>query len=144
VAYAIADRKDLEGRRSLFAGGGRFTDESVGITYRGPNEWDYPARDYKQPLQTCTGSTMTSGPLARPSLSGWLSLGIRTCLLATPFGTRPPRGQRMDAPCADIFELEKGKIKKFDCFPQGPVTLTQFGVISNLEAALAHNRGAGR
>jgi hypothetical protein len=44
----------------------------------------------------------------------------------------------MDAPCADIFELEKGKIRKFDCFPEGSVILTQLGVISNLEAALNH------
>jgi hypothetical protein len=44
----------------------------------------------------------------------------------------------MDAPCADFFELENGKIKKFDCFPEGSVILTQLGVISNLEAALTH------
>jgi hypothetical protein len=34
--------------------------------------------------------------------------------------------------------LENGKIRKFDCFPEGSVILTQLGVISNLEAALNH------
>jgi hypothetical protein len=37
-------------------------------------------------------------------------------------------GKRMDAPCADIFELEGGKIKRFDCYPEGSVILTQLGV----------------
>jgi hypothetical protein len=43
----------------------------------------------------------------------------------------------MDAPCADIFELENGKIKKFDCYPKGSVILAQLGVILNLEAAVS-------
>jgi hypothetical protein len=43
----------------------------------------------------------------------------------------------MDAPCADIFELADGKIKRFDCYPEGSVILTQLGVIGNLGAALA-------
>jgi hypothetical protein len=42
----------------------------------------------------------------------------------------------MDAPCADIWELENGKIKKFDCYPEGSVILTQLGVIENLKAAI--------
>lgn len=44
----------------------------------------------------------------------------------------------MDAPCADIWELENGKIKKFDCYPSGSVILTQLGVIEDLKAALSH------
>jgi hypothetical protein len=44
-AYSIAERMDLEGWKALFADNGIFTDESVGITYRGPNEWDYPVRN---------------------------------------------------------------------------------------------------
>jgi hypothetical protein len=43
----------------------------------------------------------------------------------------------MDAPCADIWELENGKIKKFDCYNEGSVILTQLGVIENLEGALS-------
>jgi hypothetical protein len=40
-------------------------------------------------------------------------------------------------PAADFFELENGKIKRFDCFPEGSVILTQLGVISNLEGAIS-------
>jgi hypothetical protein len=44
----------------------------------------------------------------------------------------------MDAPCADIWELENGKIKKFDCYLEGSVIFAELCVISNLEAALRH------
>ncbi len=47
--------------------------------------------------------------------------------LTMPGGTIPPTGQRMDAPCADVFELVDGKIKRFDCYPSGTVALTQLG-----------------
>ncbi len=45
--------------------------------------------------------------------------------LNLPFGTLPPTGKRMDAPCCDVFELTGGKIKRFDCYPQDSVILTQ-------------------
>ena len=38
--------------------------------------------------------------------------------------TLPPTGKRMDAPCCDVFELVDGKIKRFDCYPEGSVILT--------------------
>jgi hypothetical protein len=44
----------------------------------------------------------------------------------------------MDAACADIFELADRKIKRFDCYLEGSVILTQLGVIRNLAAALRH------
>jgi hypothetical protein len=69
----------------------------------------------------------------------WLALQVtHTGPLETPFGIIAPTGKRTDAPCPDFFELENGKIKKLDCLPEGSVILTQLGVISNLEAALAH------
>jgi hypothetical protein len=45
--------------------------------------------------------------------------GTLTDPLEIPFGTILPTGKRMDAPCVDIWELEKGKIKKFDVLPRG-------------------------
>ena len=49
--------------------------------------------------------------------------------LRLPTGTLPPIGKRMDAPCCDVFELAGDKIKRFDCYPEGSVILTQLGVI---------------
>ena len=44
-AYAVAERKDLEGWIGLFTPDGVFTDNSVGITYRG-RELAEPVRNY--------------------------------------------------------------------------------------------------
>jgi hypothetical protein len=45
-AYATAERLDLEGWKSLFADDGIFIDESVKVTYKGPDQLDYPVRQY--------------------------------------------------------------------------------------------------
>ncbi|MDT5267378.1 MAG: hypothetical protein QOI90_4004, partial [Mycobacterium sp.] len=58
--------------------------------------------------------------------------------LQLPFGVLPATGNQMDAPCCDVFELEDGKIKRFDCYPEGSVIFAQLGVLTNLEAALTH------
>ncbi|MFG3369761.1 nuclear transport factor 2 family protein [Streptomyces sp. NPDC048156] len=51
-------------------------------------------------------------------------------------GTLKPTGNRMDAPCCEVFELTDGKIKRFDCYPSGSVILARLGVLGALEAAL--------
>jgi hypothetical protein len=43
----------------------------------------------------------------------------------------------MDAPCCDVFELEDGKIKRFDCYPEGSIIFAQLGVLRNIDAALS-------
>jgi hypothetical protein len=53
-----------------------------------------------------------------------------------PQGILPPTGNRMDAPCCDVFRLRDGLIQLFDCYPSGTVILGQLGVLGNLEAAL--------
>jgi hypothetical protein len=42
----------------------------------------------------------------------------------------------MDAPCCDVSELEDGKIKRFDCYPEGSIIFSQLGVLNNLDGAL--------
>jgi hypothetical protein len=37
LAYKIAENKDLEGWIAAFTDDGTFTDESIGVTYRGPD-----------------------------------------------------------------------------------------------------------
>jgi ketosteroid isomerase-like protein len=137
-AYATAERMDLEGWKSLFNDDGIFVDESVGITYRGPGEWDYPVRNYGTAFADMHRELYDLWTVGDTVLVRLALQGTHTGPLETPFGTLPPTGKSMDAPCVDVFELENGKIKKFDCFPEGSVILTQLGVISNLEAALTH------
>ena len=56
--------------------------------------------------------------------------------LQLPFGELRATGKQMDAPCSDVFVLEDGKIKRFDCYPEGSIILAQLGVLNNLDAAL--------
>ncbi len=53
---------------------------------------------------------------------------------ASPGKARP----NSRAPCCGVFELVDGKIKRFDCYPEGTMILTQLGVLGNLGAALEH------
>jgi ketosteroid isomerase-like protein len=136
-AYAIAERRDLEGWRSLFANDGIFIDESVKITYRGPKDWDYPVRNYGTAFADMHRALYDFWAVGNTVFVRLALQGTHTGPLETPFGTIPPTGKRMDAPCVDIWELEKGKIKKFDCYPEGSIILTQLGVIENLKAVLS-------
>jgi ketosteroid isomerase-like protein len=134
-AYAVAERKDLEGWIGVFTPTGVFTDNSVGVTYRDRALAD-PVRNYG------TAFSNMHRELYRIYADGnvvvvQLALqGTHDGPLQLPFGTLPPTGKHMDAPCCDVFELEGGKIKRFDCYPEGSVILTQLGVLNNLEAAL--------
>ena len=128
---------DLKGWKSLFADDGIFTDQSVGVTYQGP-DLDYPVRQYGTAFGDMHRELYNFWTVGDTVIVRLALQGTHTGPLATPFGTLPPTGNRMDAPCADIFELVDGKIKRFDCYPEGSVILTQLGVIRNLEAALEH------
>jgi ketosteroid isomerase-like protein len=111
-AYAVAERKDLEGWTNLFTLDGVFVDNSVGVTYR---------------------RRALADPVRKLALQG-----THDGALQLPFGELPPTGKQMDAPCCDVFELEHGKIKRFDCYPEGSIIFAQLGVLQNLDAALGH------
>jgi ketosteroid isomerase-like protein len=137
-AYATAERMDIASWEALFAVDGTFTDQSVGVTYRGPGEWGYPVRNYGTAFADMHRELYDVWTIGETVIVRLALQGTHSGPLETPFGTIPPTGKKMDAPCADIFELDNGKIKRFDCFPEGSVILTQLGVISNLEAVLQH------
>jgi ketosteroid isomerase-like protein len=133
--YQHAEKKDIEAFVGNFTDDGTFTDQSIGVTYRG----------------THIGDTVTNYGLAFPDMHRELyrfySTGnivvVQLALQGThlgplkmPGGMIKPTGKRMDAPCADVFELVDGKIKRFDCYPSGTIVLTQLGVLENLSAAL--------
>jgi ketosteroid isomerase-like protein len=136
-AYAIAERKDLEGWINCFAPDGVFTDNSVGQTYRG-RALAEPVRNYG------TAFSNMHRELFRLYADGdvvvvQLALqGTQDGPLKLPFGELPATGKQMDAPCCDVFELEGGKIKRFDCYPEGSIILAQLGVLNDLDAALRH------
>jgi ketosteroid isomerase-like protein len=135
-AYAVAERKDLEGWIDLFTPAGEFTDNSVGVTYRG-RDLAEPVRNYGvafSNMHRALGPIYTAGNVVVVQLA---LQGTHDGPLQLPFGELPATGKQMDAPCADIFELDEyGKIIRFDCYPEGSIIFAQLGVLTNLQAAL--------
>jgi ketosteroid isomerase-like protein len=140
-AYQIAEDKDLKGWADAFTADGTFTDNSIGVVYRGPDGPDglpVQVENYARAFPDMHRELYelyVSGNIVVVQLA---LQGTHLGPLNLPFGTLPPTGKRMDAPCCDVFELVDGKIKRFDCYPEGSVILTQLGVIGNLSSALQH------
>jgi ketosteroid isomerase-like protein len=135
-AYQIAEDYDLAGWVAGFTDDGTFTDESVGVTYRGPDELGFPVENYKAAFPDMHRelyNIYVNGDIVVVQLA---LQGTHRGPLKLPQGTIPPTGKRMDAPCCDVFELSDGKIKRFDCYPSGTVILGQLGVLGDLEAVL--------
>jgi ketosteroid isomerase-like protein len=137
-AYQIAEDKDMAAWSAAFTIDGTFTDESIGVTWTGPDELPEQVENYARAF------TDMHRELYQVYVSGNIVVvqlalqGTHLGPLHLPAGTLAPTGKRMDAPCCDVFELAGEKIKRFDCYPEGSVILTQLGVIDNLAAALGH------
>ena len=136
-AYQIAEDKDMAAWSAAFTIDGTFTDESIGVTWTGPDELPEQVENYARAFPDMHRElyqVYVSGNIVVVQLA---LQGTHLGPLHLPAGTLPPTGKRMDAPCCDVFELIDGKIKRFDCYPEGSIILTQLGVIENLSAALA-------
>jgi ketosteroid isomerase-like protein len=137
-AYQIAEDKDMAGWVAAFTPDGTFTDESIGVTWSGPDELPEQVENYARAFPDMhreLRQIYVSGNVVVVQLA---LQGTHLGPLHMPGGTLAPTGRRMDAPCCDVFELVDGKIKRFDCYPEGTVILTQLGLIGNLGAALEH------
>jgi len=137
TAYHLAELKDLKGFVNCFTPEGTFTDKSINVTYKGED----------------IGFTVDNFAKAFPDMHRELFqfystddyVFVQLALQGThrgplhlPFGVIPATGKRMDAPCADFFEIHEGKIKRFDCYPSGTILLTQLGVLENLSSHIQH------
>jgi ketosteroid isomerase-like protein len=135
-AYQIAEDKDLKGWVTAFTDDGTFTDYSIGVIFRGPDGLPEQVENYARAFPDMHRELYqlyVSGNIVVVQLA---LQGTHLGPLHLPLGTLPPTGKRMDAPCCDVFELAGDKIKRFDCYPEGSIILTQLGVIGNLSAAL--------
>jgi ketosteroid isomerase-like protein len=135
-AYKIAEDMDMAAWVAAFTEDGTFTDESIGVTWKGPAELPVQVENYHRAFPDMHRElyqVYVSGNIVVVQLA---LQGTHRGPLNMPGGTLQPTGNRMDAPCCDVFELVDGKIKRFDCYPSGTVILTQLGLIGNLGAAL--------
>jgi ketosteroid isomerase-like protein len=135
-AYQIAEDMDMAAWAAAFTEDGTFTDESIGVTWKGPSELPVQVENYHRAFPDMHRElyqVYVSGDIVVVQLA---LQGTHSGPLNMPGGTLAPTGKRMDAPCCDVLELTDGKIKRFDCYPSGTVILTQLGLIGNLGAAL--------
>jgi ketosteroid isomerase-like protein len=135
-AYQVAEVKDVPGWIACYTPDGTFTDESLGITYRGPKELGLTVEVYAKAFPDMHRELyrfFVTGDVVVVELA---LQGTHQGPLQMPVGVIPPTGKRMDAPCCDVFRLKNGKIQSFNCYPSGTVILSQLGVLGNLGAAL--------
>jgi ketosteroid isomerase-like protein len=127
-AYQVAENKDVAGWVNCFTEDGTFTDQSIGVTYRGPalgqtvEVYATAFPDMHRELFRFfdTGDTVIVELALQGTHKGPLVLRN---------GTIPPTGKRMDAPCCDVFRLKNGKIESFNCYPSGTIILAQLGAL---------------
>jgi ketosteroid isomerase-like protein len=135
-AYALAETKDIAAWVGCFNPDGVFVDESVGMTYSGPNEVGKPVENYGTAFSDMhreLHDVYVSGDVVTVELA---LQGTQDGPLWLPQGILPPTGNQMDAPCCDVFRLQNGRIQLFDCYPSGTVILSQLGVLGNLDGVL--------
>ena len=135
-AYAVAERKDLEGWINVFTPDGVFTDNSVGVAYRGRSLAD-PVRNYGAAFSNMHRELYRIYADGNVVVVQLALQGTHDGPFQLPVGELPATGKRMDAPCCDVFELEDSKIKRFDCYLEGSIIFAQLGVLRNLDAALS-------
>ena len=124
-AYQAAEDKDVAGWVASFTEDGTFTDESIPLTYRGPEELGKTVEIYATAFPDMHRE-LYSFYVAGNIIVVQLALqGTHLGPLELPSGTIAPTGNRMDEPCCDVFELVDGKIKRFDCYAEGSVIARQ-------------------
>src|ERR1700744_4673007 len=141
-AYEVAEKVEIKGWVECFTSDGTFTDNSIGVTYRGP---DGPTGLGKTVEAYATAFQDMHRELYRVFSIGDVVVvelalqGTHKGPLPTPMGILPPTGKRMDAPCCDFFRLVGGKIQSFNSYPSGTVILAQLGVLSNIQGAIGRS-----
>jgi ketosteroid isomerase-like protein len=136
-AYGIAEVRDIPGWIDCFTPDGVFVDESVGVKYAGPDEVAWPVENYGSAFSDMHRELYDVYAGGDDIVIVELALqGTHDGPLWLPQGILPPTGNRMDAPCCDVFKLKDGRIHLFDCYPSGTVILGQLGVLGNLGEVL--------
>jgi len=105
---------------SRFTEDGTFTDESAGVTYRGPTELRKSLQIYGSAFPDMHRelyNVYVAGDVVVVELS---LNGTWKGPLALPSVTIPANGKRFKAPCCDVFKLKNGKVQVFDCYPCWP------------------------
>ena len=127
AAYKVAEDKNVDGWIGCFTATGTFTDQSIGVTYRGA-ELGRTVEVYATAFPDMHRELFRFFEVGDTVIVELALQGTHQGPLALPAGTVPATGKRMDAPCCDVFRLVNGKIQSFNCYPSGTIILAQLGV----------------
>ena len=133
-AYQVAENKDVAGWIRCFTETGTFTDESIGVTYRG-EELGRTVEVYAAAFPDMHRELFRFFEAGDTVIVELALQGTHKGPLALPAGTVPATGKRTDAPCCDVFRLVDGKIQSFNCYPSGTIILAQLGVFPSQSGA---------
>ncbi|MEV7026604.1 nuclear transport factor 2 family protein [Kitasatospora sp. NPDC093558] len=128
AAYQVAEEQDVAGWVAAFTEDGTFTDMSLPLTYRGPEELGRTVEVYARAFPDMHRELERFYVTGNVVIVQLRLQGTHLGPLELPAGTVPPTGKRMDAPCCDVFELVDGRIKRFDCYAEGSVIARQLGL----------------
>jgi ketosteroid isomerase-like protein len=137
TAYQRAEEKDLDEFMNCFTPDGAFTDNSINVTYKG-QDIAFTVDNFGKAFPDMHRELYRMYSTDNMVMVQLALQGTHEGDLHLPFGVIPATGNRMDAPCADFFEIVDGKIQRFDCYPSGTILLTQLGVLDNLSAHIQH------
>ena len=134
--YQVAEDKDIAEFVNCFTENGTFTDESIGVTYRGPKELGRTVEIYAAAFPDMHRELYAFYVVGDTVIVELALQGTHNGPLHLPLGVIPPTGKKMNAPCCDVFQMTNGKIKSFNCYPSGTVVLTQLGILQKLSTVL--------
>ena len=101
-AYQAAEEMDMAGWVASFTEDGTFTDNSIGVTWKGPAELPQQVENYHRAFPDMHRELLrfyTDGDIVVVQLA---LQGTHSGPLHLPAGTLPPTGKRIDAPCCDV------------------------------------------
>jgi len=127
-AYQVAERKDLAGWVKCFTEDGTFTDESIGVTYRG-KQLSRPVEIYAAAFPDMHRElyrVFVDGDTVIVELA---LQGAQNGPLEFAHGNHTAYGQTNGRAVLRRVWLKNGKIQSFDCYPSGTVILSQLGVL---------------
>jgi ketosteroid isomerase-like protein len=127
-AYQVAEDRDIAGWVNSFTDDGTFTDESIGVTYRGPKELGRTVEIYAKAFPDMHRELHAFYVVGDTVVVELALQGTHKGPLELPGETFAASGNRMNAPCCDVFQLRNGKIQSFNCYPSGTVIQKQLGL----------------
>jgi ketosteroid isomerase-like protein len=116
-AYQIAEEQGDAGWIACFNEDGTFTDESIGVTYRGSKEVGIPVRIMAKAFPDIHRELLAVYAINDLVIVELTLNGTNTGPLELRNAVLPPSGRRMKAPCCDVFRLKNGRIQSFHCYP---------------------------